>query len=242
MPKNIRCIREDDDGRELIVLYVGDFDPSGMNMSEEDLPARFAKYGGDHITLQRIALVLEQLEGLPSFPASDKRKDPRYKWFVANYGHHCWELDAMDPNDLRDCVEREIVELIEPVAWQRCEVVNHPVKNAADDNLCPRGGGAFVNEIDGNLTAIKDADVVTVHWQVKFRGVDFAPINFVLRTDTYDCLRDKKGRPMPTVVAKHLTEAAQEEMTQAARSDDDMVLQALKEGPAAFPSPTWPSN
>jgi hypothetical protein len=30
----------DNDGRELIVLYVGDFDPSGMFMSEEDLPNR----------------------------------------------------------------------------------------------------------------------------------------------------------------------------------------------------------
>ena len=30
----------------------------------------------------------------------------------------------MDPNDLRDCVEQAIVGLIEPVAWQRCEVVN----------------------------------------------------------------------------------------------------------------------
>ena len=30
----------------------------------------------------------------------------------------------MDPNDLRDCVEREIVKLIEPEAWRRCEVVN----------------------------------------------------------------------------------------------------------------------
>ena len=29
---------QDDDGRELIVLYVGDFDPSGMFMSEVDLP------------------------------------------------------------------------------------------------------------------------------------------------------------------------------------------------------------
>ena len=108
----------------LIVLYVGDFDPSGMFMSEEDLPKRFAKYGGDHITLQRIALTRPQVRGLPSFPAADKSKDPRYKWFVANHGHQCWELDAMDPNDLRDCVEREIKKLIEPVAWQRCEVVN----------------------------------------------------------------------------------------------------------------------
>jgi hypothetical protein len=117
-------IAEDDDGRPLHVLYVGDFDPSGMFMSEEDLPARFAKYDGDHIELRRIALIREHVEGLPSFPASDKRKDPRYRWFVENHGTQCWEIDAMDPNDLRDCVEREIEALIEPEAWERCEVVN----------------------------------------------------------------------------------------------------------------------
>jgi hypothetical protein len=117
-------VAEDYDGRELIVLYVGDFDPSGMYMSEEDLPARFSKYDGDHIRLQRIALTREQVRGLPSFPASDKRKDPRYRWFRSGYGDRCWELDAMDPNDLRNCVEREIIRLIEPKAWQRCVVVN----------------------------------------------------------------------------------------------------------------------
>ena len=117
-------IAEDDDGRDLIVLYVGDYDPSGMFMSEEDLPARFTKYDGDHVKLRRIALTVEQLRGLPSFPAADKKKDPRHKWFVANYGDRCWELDAMDPNDLRDCVENAIRELIEPVAWSRCEVIN----------------------------------------------------------------------------------------------------------------------
>jgi hypothetical protein len=30
----------------------------------------------------------------------------------------------MDPRDLRECVEREIRALIEPVAWARCETVN----------------------------------------------------------------------------------------------------------------------
>jgi hypothetical protein len=114
----------DDDGRDLILLYVGDYDPSGMNMSEHDLPTRFAKYDGDHIKLRRVALTREHLRGLPSFPATDKRDDPRYGWFVRNYGDTCWELDAMDPNDLRDCVEREIMGLIEPVAWARCEAVN----------------------------------------------------------------------------------------------------------------------
>src|SRR5262245_37485803 len=60
------------DGRPLIVLYVGDYDPSGMYMSERDLPERIAAYGGHHVTLVRIALLPEQLTGLPSFPASDK--------------------------------------------------------------------------------------------------------------------------------------------------------------------------
>ena len=55
-PPTVHDVAEDDDGRPLIVLYVGDFDPSGMFMSEEDLPERFAKYDGDHITLKRIAL------------------------------------------------------------------------------------------------------------------------------------------------------------------------------------------
>jgi hypothetical protein len=117
-------VSQDDDGRELIALYVGDFDPSGMFMSEEDLPKRLADYDGDHVTLTRIALTREQVVGVPSFPATDKRKDPRFRWFSRNYGRRCWELDAMDPNDLRDVVEEAIRELIEPEAWARCEVVN----------------------------------------------------------------------------------------------------------------------
>jgi hypothetical protein len=117
-------VAQDDDGRALIALYVGDFDPSGMFMSEEDLPNRLSRYEGDHVELRRIALTQEHVGGLLSFPAIDKRKDPRYPWFVRNYGKRCWELDAMDPNDLRDCVEQAISGLIEPVAWQRCEVVN----------------------------------------------------------------------------------------------------------------------
>jgi hypothetical protein len=115
---------QDDDGRELIALYVGDYDPSGLFMSQEDLPGRLSDYDGDYVTLKRIALTREHVSGLPSFPATDKPKDPRYRWFRADHGARCWELDAMDPNDLRDCVEEAIRELIEPESWERCETVN----------------------------------------------------------------------------------------------------------------------
>jgi len=112
------------DDRPLTVLYVGDYDPSGLYMSERDLPDRLAKYGGSHVSINRIALLPKHVGGLPSFPASDKVKDPRFRWFVERYGPQCWELDALDPNDLRVCVEQEIVALIEPVAWKRCAAIN----------------------------------------------------------------------------------------------------------------------
>ena len=100
-------IAEDDDGRSLIGLYVGDWDPSGLWMSEHDLPDRFEKYNGDHVEIARIALTRDQTVGLSSFPASDKRTDPRYKWFIENFGDRCWEIDALDPNILRARVEEE---------------------------------------------------------------------------------------------------------------------------------------
>ena len=42
-------VAQDDDDRPLIVLYVGDYDPSGMWMSERDLPDRLERYGGEHV-------------------------------------------------------------------------------------------------------------------------------------------------------------------------------------------------
>ena len=117
-------VAQDDDGRPLIVLYVGDHDPSGMFMSERDLPDRLEKYDGAHVKLRRIALTREQTTGLLSFPATDKKKDKRYPWFVRNFGRECWELDALDPNVLRDIVQAEIEAEIEPEAWARCVTVN----------------------------------------------------------------------------------------------------------------------
>ena len=108
----------------VIILYVGDFDPSGMYMSEEDLPARLAKYGRAPHRFARIALTAEDGPdlGLASFPASDKAKDANYPWFVARYGKTCWELDAMSPVDLRRRVAEAIEHDIDWDAWERCAV------------------------------------------------------------------------------------------------------------------------
>jgi 5S rRNA maturation endonuclease (ribonuclease M5) len=106
-------------------------------------------------------------------------------------------------------------------------VACHPIKNADDGNLLPRGGGAFLNEIDGNLTARTDAGSVEVSTQGKFRGPDFTPLHFQLRTVTHERLKDSKGRLIPTVVASPLSERGREDIARVARSKEDDLLIAL---------------
>jgi hypothetical protein len=106
-----------------------------------------------------------------------------------------------------------------------CVLANcHPVKNAAADNLIPYGGGAFLNEVDGNLTCAIDNLAIEVSWQGKFRGSDFQPLAFKVRSVTHERLKDTRGRLVPTVIAEHLSEIAQQEMTKVARSHEDQLL------------------
>jgi hypothetical protein len=107
-----------------VALYIGDYDPSGLYMSEVDIPARLDRYSAEYLNtweFRRIALTREDTAALPSFPAADKRNDGRHGWFVQNYGTRCWELDAMDPNDLRKRVESEIVGLLDMGQWEHAK-------------------------------------------------------------------------------------------------------------------------
>ena len=109
-----------DDVLPRLVFYLGDWDPSGMHMSEVDIPARLAEYGA-RVEVVRLALTPDDLNRPDlvntSFPASDKRKDPRYRWFVDQVGAHCWELDALNPVVIRDRVEQAILENIDRDVW-----------------------------------------------------------------------------------------------------------------------------
>lgn len=105
----------------ILAIYVGDFDPSGLHMSEVDLPERLERYGGT-VTLLRAAVTEDDVRNdrtLPDFPASDKTKDPRHRWFTENHGQRCVELDAMPPPDLRARVRKAILAHIDGEAWEQ---------------------------------------------------------------------------------------------------------------------------
>ena len=111
-----------DSSKPLTILYIGDYDPSGLYMSEVDIPARFKRYSG-RATITRIALTADDVPGLPSFEAATKVGDPRHKWFRQHYGKQCWELDAMPAPLLRQRVEDEVLRRLDVGRWQHAKRV-----------------------------------------------------------------------------------------------------------------------
>lgn len=112
-------------------------------------------------------------------------------------------------------------------------VAAHPTKNAAPENMVPRGGGAFLAEVDGNLTCARKDGAVELHWQGKFRGPEFEAISFELLTVTSEKLKDSRGRHMPTVIARPLS--GEELRVKADRADADLqhLLTVMQEHPRA---------
>ena len=46
-----------------------------------------------------------------------KDTDTRFADYVAQFGHECWELDALPPDVLIGLYEAEIQQILEPAAW-----------------------------------------------------------------------------------------------------------------------------
>jgi len=110
----------------------------------------------------------------------------------------------------------------------------HPVKNAAQDNLLPMGGSAFLNEVDGNLTLWADAEKqASLHWLGKFRGPEFEPLAFELRVADSARVVDAEGRLMPSVVAVPIAEASLEEGRRKLETDENRVLRIMAASPNA---------
>jgi hypothetical protein len=111
-------------------------------------------------------------------------------------------------------------------------VLCHPIKHVTDPSqLLPRGGGAFLNEMDGNLTAWRhDETLVELHHN-KFRGPGFEPITFKLEKITTPKLVDSKGRELPTVQAVAISEREEAEQEAGAEREEDELLAALSSDP-----------
>jgi hypothetical protein len=111
-------------------------------------------------------------------------------------------------------------------------LLSHPVKNASKGNLLPRGGSAFLNELDGNLSIWSDDPGVTaeLHWSGKIRGADFAPLGYRLRT-VKTGLADEHREPEITVIAEPMSDEELADHGKQILAAEDAVLIALRDHP-----------
>jgi len=85
-----------------VMLYFGDFDPSGIEMLEAMKITLKNEFNMPGIKFKRIALLKNDINKykLPHDPDAIKKTDTRYKKFMEKYGAYAVELDALRPDIL----------------------------------------------------------------------------------------------------------------------------------------------
>lgn len=102
----------EDDAEDIVVIHLGDHDPSGIDMTR-DIADRLRLFTGtDRISVERVALNMSQVEQYSPPPNPTKLSDSRSSGYVDEYGASSWELDALDPTTLvgvmRDAIESHL--------------------------------------------------------------------------------------------------------------------------------------
>lgn len=138
-------------GQNVVILHLGDHDPSGIDMTrdirerlstfltQDWLNAHPDHFDGDTVkvsdiwhdmgvtagatpfVVDRIALNFDQIEEYGPPPNPAKMTDSRANDYVARFGDESWELDALDPATLDALIESTLNEYIDDDAWEERE-------------------------------------------------------------------------------------------------------------------------
>jgi hypothetical protein len=127
-----RIRRHLEGGQRVLILHIGDHDPSGLDMTR-DITDRLATFltgdwnnasptGADwdpsDLEVDRIALNLGQVRQYNPPPNPAKSTDARYQRYVRETGlRDSWELDALDPLVLAGMIRSRVEQELDSVAW-----------------------------------------------------------------------------------------------------------------------------
>lgn len=93
------------------IIHLGDHDPSGIDMTR-DIQERMDMFGAD-VYVKRVALTMEQIESFNPPPNPTKLSDARANGYIEEYGHECWELDALEPKVITALIRDEVTALLD---------------------------------------------------------------------------------------------------------------------------------
>jgi hypothetical protein len=105
------------EGRDVVIYYFGDHDPSGLNI-EETSRKKLEGFGAEFVW-ERAGLVHDDFDTFDLVNIPVKRTDSRAKSYLSQFGDRAAELDALRPDELRDRIQGCIEAHINPDAWER---------------------------------------------------------------------------------------------------------------------------
>ena len=94
--------------KPVIVLHLGDHDPSGIDMTRDNDDRLALLSNSANITVKRIALNMNQIKKYSPPPNPTKLTDSRAIGYLAEFGKSSWELDALSPTVIRNLIKREV--------------------------------------------------------------------------------------------------------------------------------------
>jgi hypothetical protein len=108
-------------GKKCYVFYLGDHDPSGIDMTRDvdERINQFAQTDNDTwITVKRLALNMDQVNQYHPPPNPTKLSDTRAEDYIIKYGETCWELDALDPEVIGALITDSVTGIRDEQLWK----------------------------------------------------------------------------------------------------------------------------
>lgn len=120
-----------DRGQNVVVLHLGDHDPSGIDMTRDNRERVHMFAAGElfmddepderyleNIEFRRMALNMDQIRRYRPPPNPAKESDSRHGQYVEQFNtRSSWELDALDPSVIDQIIETEVQAEVDIDQW-----------------------------------------------------------------------------------------------------------------------------
>lgn len=107
--------------RPLTILHLGDHDPSGIDMTRDNINRLRDIFGGD-VEVKRLALNMDQIEEYDPPPNPAKITDSRFEAYADEYGTSSWELDALEPSVINRVITEAVAELRDDYLYESAKI------------------------------------------------------------------------------------------------------------------------
>jgi len=128
-----RLLQYYEEGKKVLILHLGDHDPSGIDMSR-DIQNRLSMFmEGNTLRFIRMALNMDQIKKFRPPPNPAKATDSRFAAYQNKFGDKSWELDALEPKVITGLISSYIRPRINRKAWRIAKAEEGKGKDALQE-------------------------------------------------------------------------------------------------------------